>query len=266
MLHFYRKAKPLWSYTRPCNKDGSLMSPLSVNAEPGCKDGTAPATLEQAIRQLDCFAGCDASVVMALLPHADLIQYQAGDTIIALGQYDGAALFGLAAGEARLTKATAATGDIDVQDVDPGKLIGLAPVLAGYGLGPQALSLVATTDLSMVLIDASGLMGLAHENMDVAKPLLRHCAAELVRSEAPMDEEIGPERRVYRHVLGLVERRGEAFIVPQMPRHAALGEMAGAPDRVAAAAVAHLISTKIAHREFPGLVIAEMESLRALAY
>ncbi len=222
--------------------------------------------LRAALGQIECFRQADETVLTPLLPFVEVAFYHEGDTIIRRGDYDGSVLYGLLEGTARLTKAAVSSGDIDMEDVGPGRLIGLAPLLAGQTGGQEGLSLVASTDLSLLYIDAEGLMSLTRRRLKMATLLLRYCAQGLMEREASSEETVGPERRVYRHILSLVERAEEGFWVPEMPRHAALGEATGTSDRVAAAAVAGLIADGIARRDFPGLTVLNMEGLRALAY
>ena len=221
---------------------------------------------ECALRRLDCLAEASDEVIEAIVPHVDLRAYLSGDSVIASGQFNGSSLYGLIDGKANLTKTAVETGDIDIHEIGGGRTIGLSALLSGIGVGGADISLVAQTDLDVLVIDAEAFRTMVEERHDLAHTLLTYCAQELVRMRSPGMMRIGPERRVFRHLLSLVRRQGETFSIPEMPRHAVLAEASGVGDRVAASAVATLITRNIAKRSYPSLEILDIEKLRHIAY
>lgn len=222
--------------------------------------------LRHAILRLKCFEQASDEMLDQLVPLTDYESYAAGDTVLSMGQFDGSLLIGLVDGKAQLTKTGATAGDLDMEVVTGGRLIGLSSALSHQQNTPLPISMVASTHIDVVMIETEGLRRLIRSHVDLAAMLVRFFAQEVVRLEAPDDDQIGPERRVFRQILSLVRREGERFYIPEMPRHAALAEAAGVSDRAAAAAIATLISDGIAQRDYPGMDIISMEALRSAAF
>ncbi|WOI53559.1 hypothetical protein [Parvularcula sp. LCG005] len=229
-------------------------------------DDSPEARLVRGLKQLTCFADAPDALIKAIVPVADLVAYNPNDTVIAMGQYDGSMCYGLIEGQARLMRAVNDTGDIDVSDISAGHVSGLATILAGSGHSREKISMVAATAIEIIILDAAALKSLCQTNLIACQHFMQYLAEEVVRLEAPSDGDVGPERRVFRQLMSLVRRRNDEYVIEEMPRHAVIAEAAGVTDRDAAAAIAGLLARQIAVRDYPGLVVRDVEALRSMAY
>jgi CRP-like cAMP-binding protein len=227
---------------------------------------TPEAPVRAALETLPFLAEAGSALLDALVPHSDLRSYLQDDTIAAPGQLDGDQIVCIRSGELRLMRVASSFGDIDVHRLDEGGVLGLAELLAeDDGAGLRSASLVAVTDAELVFIDAAFLASKLVAEPAFARLVLRWAGAELLRQAQPQIDEIGPERRVYRSLYQRLMREGETAYIANLPRHAALAEEAGCSDREAAAAIGLLIERRIARRDYPRLVIEDLEQFRALA-
>lgn len=225
-----------------------------------------PQTAIQALKKLACFDRLETECLTKIGRISSVLGYMAGDTVLASGQFDGTQLYGIASGSARLVKPAARAGDFDVTELEGGELVGLAEFLVYQDVMSSPLSLTALTDADVVIIDSVPFRELMDEDPELKDCMLRFAAAQWLQTTAVRWTDTGPDRRIYQHLLSLVQRDGDRYIISEMPRHAALAELCGTTDRDAAAAVAVLIDSEIARREYPGLVIEDISAFRAVCF
>ncbi|WP_370338417.1 Crp/Fnr family transcriptional regulator [Parvularcula marina] len=206
----------------------------------------------------DCLAGLELA--------EEKVSYEAGDTVVVTGQFDGTLLYGLISGTARIVRPAVKAGDFDVQEANEGDVVGLAELLASGETSPSGIGITALTDLEILLFDGDLLLEACKADRKVADGLLRYAAQQWLASSRPADTEAHRDLRIYRHLISLAERDGEKSVIREMPRHSQLAEQCGVTDRDAAAAVALLIDKGIVRRDYPSLVIEDMAALRASAY
>ena len=193
----------------------------------------------------------------------------AGETVFTMNQYDGEELHCILKGEAQLTGVAAETGELAVEDLAAGDIVGLEFVLGNREEQAYQTGLVATSDLRIFTIDSEVVRQAVKKKPAVARAFLGSFARQLLRSRTARDlPKADPQQRIIAALFDMVERdKADASVwrIAAMPKHRELGEIAGATEVEAAEAVARLISEGIARRDYPGLVIADYNKLHALA-
>jgi CRP-like cAMP-binding protein len=208
-------------------------------------------------------------VVEALRGAADMRAYKEGETIYAAGQFDGAESFVIRQGRIRVSQTDPASGSMLVEDFHEREAFGLAAAIAGIDAQRYAMmSIVAEKDCELIAIDTESLRELVAHRPSLSKSLMRYFAQSLVGGGKPATQEASPERRIYAALIALVERDAirADWRISKMPKHRDLADSAGADEAAAAAAVARLIQTGVARRDYPGLVIDDMSALNKLAH
>jgi CRP-like cAMP-binding protein len=214
------------------------------------------------------FKDLPAAVLAAVSDAAEVRLYRAGETVFSLGQYDGSDFFFVASGRLKATYAEGA-GAMLIEDIRQGAFFGLAETVAfEENARAERVTLAAETDAQTVAIDAVRFRELAAQKPSLTRALLTFFAQAMTRTgvqAAP--EETSPERRVFATLLSYVVRDAisGAWRVPRMPKHRELAEKAGVDEASAAAAVAQLIQDGAARRDYPGLVIDDLNRLNRLA-
>lgn len=215
------------------------------------------------------FSGLPEQVLKMIGDIAEPRQYQAGETIFAAGQYDGAEFFFIVKGRVKSSVADPASGAVIIEDIGENGFFGLFDAVAGED-APQAehSSLYAETDCALLAIGAEEFRALAARRPLLMRSLATYFARILARARHHLaPQEITPQRRVFAALLEYVERdavSGE-WRVPRMPKHRELAERAGADEASTAAAIAYLIQEGVARRDYPGLVIDDMAQLDLLS-
>ncbi len=207
-------------------------------------------------------------IVEAIAEISSTRSFSAGETIFSPGQFDGADLLYLAEGGLKGTHADAATGSMMVEPVAPKSFFGLAlAVIAADQMRFSGLTLSADQDSTVIFIDAEGFRGLVAQRPLLARSLLMAFAKASTGSGGAPAQEAAPERRVFAAIAALVRRDAvEAnWKIAKMPKHRDLADLAEVGENDAATAVAKLISSGVARRDYPGLVIDDMTELNRLA-
>ena len=223
----------------------------------------------QALREIRHFADLSDSVLEEFAMAGERRVFPAGETVFTMNQYDAEELLCLVIGTAQLTGVATDSGNLSVEEVCPGDVIGLEFVLAGREEQAYQTGLVATSDIEIITIDSEAVRRAVQKRAGVAKALLASLARTILRQKtATSARDENPHQRIISALFDLVERDpvdARLWRIPAMPKHRALGEMAGATEVEAAEAVAKLISDGIAKRDYPGLVIVDYDRLHDLA-
>jgi CRP-like cAMP-binding protein len=186
--------------------------------------------------------------------------FAAGDTVFTMGQNDGSLVYVLIEGRVRMTRADSERGDVSVEELAGPHALGLSS-FALDDASMNGAALHALTEARFLTIESGDLRALLQDDGAACFAFLRILAGAGRRKPSA-----DPKARIYRHLLSLV-RRGEGGLgIPEMPRHAALAEIAGVTEVEAATAVADLISRGIAKRSYPGLAIADGDALHRAAF
>ena len=79
-----------------------------------------------------------------------------------------------------------------------------------------------------------------------------------------------PSKKVYRVLRDMARTQqvlnGTEWRIPQLPKHKDLAERAMVQEVEVAEAIANLISEDIAEREYPGLVVKDVQRFKSLCF
>lgn len=226
------------------------------------------AEISLLIKRAPLFADLPQSVLDALGGISRRRFYRRGEPVFALGQFDGAEFFFVASGRLKAAIADGG-GSMLFEDVAEGQFFALAEaVAASENSRAHKATLTAEEDSEVLAVDAAGFMEVVSQRPSLTRKLMQHFALALaagVIQGAP--SETTPERRVFAVLMRYVERdaaNGD-WRIPKMPKHRELAEASGVDEPAAAAAIALLIQEGVAKRDYPGLVIADMNRFGKLA-
>lgn len=219
--------------------------------------------IEGLLGQLPFFAELPATVRQDLSASADLVSYCAGDTILVCGQDDGATLVGVIDGEVQRTRGAPAAGDISVDVLPSGSVLGLSCLAHRDNRYDPTLALTAVTDAQLLMIDRDAVIQQLDRVPTYLWVLVAALADELGLMERENDVGVGASRRIYRHLATLIQMRDGKPVIDPMPRHKALAEAAGVTEQNAARAIAILLRERIISRQFPVAIVEDPDRLRA---
>jgi CRP-like cAMP-binding protein len=222
-----------------------------------------------ALKSAAPFAELAPGVLEQLAGACSMRDYAAGETIYAMGQYDAADVLIVRSGKLRSSQVEPSSGSMIVEDFAESELFGLAAAAADIDPSRfSATTLTAERESSVAVLDSEALRAILSQRPTLAKVLMVYFARGLLGAGKLASEETTPERRVYAALIKLVERdavRAE-WRIAKMPKHRELAELAGVDEAASAAAIAKLIQSAAARRDYPGLVIDDMAALNRLAH
>lgn len=214
------------------------------------------------------FADLPEQVVNALCSAAQMRAYAAGETVLAMGQFDGSEFMIVRSGKIKVSHADARSGAMLFEELGAGEIYGLAFAVVGADAAQLAgISLAAERDSTVVAVDAETLRELARERPSLTRSLMLYFARRLSGDQRSAAEESSPERRVYATLASYIERDTVTaeWRIPRMPKHRELADRADVDEAAAASAVARLIQSGVARRNYPGLIIDDIAQLNRLA-
>ena len=225
--------------------------------------------VEKALLQVPLFQDLPPVVCGLLREACDYRRYEAGQTVFALGQYDGAEFFVVAAGRLRASIVDPSTGAMLVEEFGPRGVFGLETALSENSAETcERLAVTAEEPLSLIAVDADAFRKLAASRPSLMRKVASHLADEAVAlryNAAPA--QTAPEQRVFAVLLEQVSRdpASGAWRIEKMPKHRELADRADVDETLAASAVATLIQEGVAQRDYPGLLINDMRRLNQLS-
>jgi|GEM_PF-1316381 len=215
------------------------------------------------------FKGLADPILKAIAETAVVRKYSAGQTVFAMGQFDGADVFVVAEGLMRVSIVDAETGSIVVEDLGANAAFAIDLAFCGADNGVfSRLSITAEEKLTLVFIEAEALHALAGQRPSLMRNIATFFAEDLgARRFNATAAQAAPQQRVFSQLLTFVQRDEIAGVwrVPQMPKHRELADMADVEEAIAAGAVATLIQEGVAQRDYPGLIVNDMSRLNELA-
>ncbi|MDZ7629621.1 MAG: cyclic nucleotide-binding domain-containing protein [Parvularculaceae bacterium] len=227
-----------------------------------------PAIAQTLLSEAAIFSDLPKAIIAAVAGAASVRRIEAGETIFAHGQFDGSELIFVADGRLRSTQADERTGSMMVESIGSGSFFALALAVVSPDLTRFSnVTIAAETDATVVFIDTEAFRNLVAQRPLLTRALLLHFARVSIGAGAGAASEAGPDRRVFAAIAGLVRRDAVAatWRIDRMPKHRDLADLANVAEGDAANAVARLISTGVAKRDYPGLVIEDMAQLNRLA-
>jgi CRP-like cAMP-binding protein len=205
---------------------------------------------------------------LALLAEACSVRrYSAGETVFAMGQFDGSEFLIVRSGKLKAAHADQKTGAMLIEHVHEGEVFGLAfAALGDEQRSTAGVSLTAECDCEVVAIDSATLRLIASQRPSLTRNLMLYFARKLL-GEDRTSQESSPERRVFAALATLIERDAVTaeWRIARMPKHRELADRADVDEAEAASAVAKLIQSGVARRNYPGLIIDDMAQLNRLA-
>lgn len=227
------------------------------------EDGEAKAVLAAA----PLFADAPPAALNAIAAASVEKNIRAGETLFTVGQYDGQEFFYVASGRMKIARASA-DGAMLIEWAGAGEFYGLAAAVCGtVESSSSTATMTADKDAHVVCIDSAAFRAVVSQRPTLTKMLMQHFAAALVAAPKWREDDAAPERRIFAALLEHVERDAKSgeWRVARMPKHRELAEKAGTEEADVAAAVARLIQDGAARRDYPGLVIVDIQSLSRLA-
>lgn len=227
-------------------------------------DDSAPA-----LERISMFSGLPNAVMATLEDATDIRSCIVGQTIYALGQFDGAELFIVLSGRVRVSVLDAQTGAMFIEELQTNDFFGIEAALRDdAGDFASGISVTAEEDTRLAVIDAAIFRQLAGQRPSLMRNIAMHFATEIatLRYKAT-NAEAAPEQRVYAALIEITKREGinGQWRIEHMPKHREIAEKTGVEETDVANSVAILIQENIAERDYPGLIINDMARFNALA-
>ena len=239
------------------------MSLTSIaNAEP-------TEELTDELASIDLFKGLPSAVRESLCESSDQRSYASGQTVYSIGQYDGEEFFVVLEGQMRVTLVDSESGAMIVEEFGPQSIFGLEAALIEDGFNySDKLAVTAEEDVKVLAIETKAFRTLANGRPTLMRSVAQFFAKSLAASKfAPPVAAKRTEEHVFAALLEYVERdqvTGQ-WRIQRMPKHRELADKAGVDEAMAASAVAKLIQERVAIRDYPGLVIMDMNELESMA-
>ena len=190
------------------------------------------------------------------------------------GDFDGVTF--VVAGSVRLARGIGAAGRIFYTDVNAGGQFG---EMAAFGVAEEGISAVAREDGMVATLSGKRFVELLSREESVSRALLCQYARllrgqESAGSSSALDSEAALDgtgaQRLYMELLALAEPHagkdgGEILLIARLPRHRVLADRISTTEEAVARAIAGLVRSGVAERDYPGLVIKDEAALRGLA-
>ena len=239
------------------------MSLTSIaNAEP-------TEELADELASIDLFEGLPDAVRKSLCESSDKRTYAAGQTVYSIGQYDGEEFFVVLEGQMRVAMVDGESGAMVVEEFGPQSIFGLEAALIDEGCDySDKLTVTAEEDLKVLAIETRAFRTLANGRPTLMRNVAQFFAKMIAATKfTPTVAAKRTEEHVFAALLEYVERdqvTGQ-WRIQKMPKHRELADKAGVDEAMAASAVAKLIQERVAIRDYPGLVIMDMNELESMS-
>ena len=226
-------------------------------------DAGAPAAIAGASPFLDL----PDQVIASLAEASSVRRYSAGETVFAIGQFDGSEFLVVGSGRLQVAYTDQKSGSMLIEHFQAGDVFGLAYAILGDDMrAPAGVSLTAERDCEVVAVDAAALRLIVSQRPSLTRNMMLYFARKVLGDER-VSEENSPERRVFAALSALAERDAATseWRIARMPKHRELADRANVGEADAANAVAKLIQSGVARRNYPGLIIDDMTQLGRMA-
>lgn len=193
----------------------------------------------------------------------------------AQGGESGGVMF-VVSGTVRLARISGLDGRVAYKDVGAGGQFGEMSV---FGLAESDLTVIAREDGLIATLKEDRFADLLAREESVSRALLCQYARLLRGQEVAGAPSVSAgeaavegtgAQRLYTELLALAEphvgRDGaDMLLIARLPRHRVLADRISTTEEAVARAIAELVRTGVAEREYPGLVIKDEAALRVLA-
>ena len=221
-----------------------------------------------AVRAAAPFEGLSDDVIAAITAASSLRRFASGEHIFSIGQFDGSEFLIVKAGRVQACSPDQNSGAMIFEEIRATETFGLSVGVAAGDSGRFAsMTLSAESDCEVIFIDSEAFRDVLAQRPSLTRNLMLHFARTLSGGIGATSSDASPERRIFAALVGLVVRDAvtQEWRIPRMPKHRELAESARADESAAANAVATLIQTGVARRDYPGLVIDDLSRLNKLA-
>ena len=179
---------------------------------------------------------------------------------------EGAAVYFIVAGHARVVHRLGGEDEITIANVASGDALGEISAIDGGG---ASATVIAEEDCIVAELPKEDFQALLARRGEVALSLLRRWAAIIrdLDDKVSLISTIGPAQRVYSELIRLarVEKPGsDRWLVPEIPSHQALAARAQTTREAVAGAIAEIVSRGIAERRTRALYINDYKALKDL--
>lgn len=251
----------------PASED---LSGAANDAKPDERTPPGSDELRSLLSRVTPFGDLPDAVIGALAEISTLKSYDSAETLYALGQYDGGELLVVSQGSLKATIADGESGAMMIDTVNEGEIFGLSSAVAGdQGVDPEKITLAVEASATIIAIEAEAFRVVVAQRPSLTRNLMHYFAKVLAgaRYELAVADESSPERRIYAALMDYIERDAVsgAWRIDKMPKHRELAEKADTEEPKVASAVAQLIQDGIAKRDYPGLIITDMNGLSRLS-
>ena len=215
------------------------------------------------LRGVEVFGDLVASKRKPIAKRFERRSLEAGETLYAVGDYDGREAIVLLSGALSVQTLDAVRGDVAIGKVAPRTLFGLDYCLADDERAASAVCVVAERASEIAVISSEDLSDLIQTSGDLALLVAQRFATQLLDGAGAAA--LGPEERVVSALLTLLTADASApggWRIDKMPKHRAIAEIAGVDDAAVAGVVARLIQDGLVARDYPGLVVVDYDGLR----
>ncbi|MEZ5920984.1 MAG: cyclic nucleotide-binding domain-containing protein [Parvularculaceae bacterium] len=214
------------------------------------------------------FSGLPDGVIDAIAAHASLRVFAPGETILSIGQFDGSEFLVVQSGVLQVARSDQANGAVIIEKVVAGEAFAMALAVVGGDPANLASATVSAEEECIVaFVDAEAFRRLAKQKTTLTRRLVIYFASALAGQTRAGAAESSPEQRIYSALAKFVERDAvtSQWRIPRMPKHRELADRANVDEADAANAVAKLIQSGVARRDYPGLVVDDIGELNKLA-
>ncbi|MEM6414591.1 MAG: cyclic nucleotide-binding domain-containing protein [Pseudomonadota bacterium] len=238
----------------------------SENDGVSSESSTITSVLDR-IKDLDFFSDIDEDCIQNLKELASLRSYNAGETIAAADQFDGSEFLLLLCGNIDVATLDLHTGAMFLDQIVAPDTIGLAQSIADSlsADNETGLTLTASSEVTVAAIEVSSFLDLVKEEPCLSYSLMKSFARRLARRPRTIDPQVASDQRIFAILCEQVDYLDGHWRISPMPKHRDLAELAQVSEEEAAAAVAKLIRDGVASRDYPSLIVNDIEAMKRLA-
>ena len=237
----------------------------------------ASASAPHSLSSIRIFAGLAPRELALLAAECDWRNVAKDEIVVNTAQSGeaGGVMF-VVSGTVRLARISGLAGRVAYKDVGAGGQFGEMSV---FGIAESDLTVIAREDGLVATMKEDRFAELLSREESVSRALLCQYARLLRGQEAmgPSSVSAGDgavegtgAQRLYIELLALaephVDKNGkDALLIARLPRHRVLADRISTTEEAVARAIAELVRSGIAERDYPGLVIRDEAALRGLA-
>ena len=221
----------------------------------------------QDIEMIPLFKGLDPKLLNEISTVSDLRDYAGGEYIYSSGQFDASEFIIVLSGRLKSTQSNSQNGSLLVFSYFENDIFGLDSVFAAKALNQYSFSLCAETEAKVLGIDGDAFREILNAHPALMQKIIGYFAQSLMTvKDTFLEPEATNEKRIYMSLNDLVEFDGERkkWCIPNLPKHREIALNSGAEDALVAEVIAKLIADGVAHREYPGLIFADIERFRSI--